>query len=499
MRVAVYSRQSTPNDDQVEEHVRWCVERVERNGDTVVGPFTDDGISGFKRKVRPGYEAILAAVAAGEVDAIIAAMYDRLLRDHREGTRFADVLEAAGVMDVLLVKESDIDLRTADGRQVWRDRASAAEGYSDRLSGKVKDSKERIARAGRWCGAAPYGYDTVNDHPNRRDGVTLVENPTEAEAVREAFAMVKAGDNVNKVAMKLRARGFTTGWDRPWTSKALRRALLSPAIAGLASLNGEVLRGDDGEPLPVQWRPIITAVDHALLKERLAVGATDRHPDAVNLRHPLAGILRCGVCGTQMYGATLGARSGNPGKSRYTCSTERGGCGGTSVTSGYVEPEAINSALTILLTTDTGPVVDGVAADVHAAAAAELSAIATDRAVLHGAARLLTKSAMTAALGDLKRRERTAKASLARPVATALDQRAVAETIQARWDAYQAGDRDAAELLHDEIALVLDSITVAPITPGSRKNVFDPGRLTWHSTARLGRAVNPNALSSTGS
>jgi len=49
------------------------------------------------------------------------------------------------------------------------------------------------------------------------------------------------------------------------------------------------------------------------------------------------------------------------------------------------------------------------------------------------------------------------------------------------------------------IALVLDRITVAPITPGSRKNVFDPGRLTWHSTACLGRAVNPNALSGTGS
>ena len=77
-------------------------------------------------------------------------------------------------------------------------------------------------------------------------------------------------------------------------------------------------------------------------------------------------------------------------------------------------------------------------ADVHAAAAAELSAIATDRAVLNGAARLLPKSAMTA-LGDLKRRERTAKASLARPVATALDQRAVARTMQARWDGYPGG------------------------------------------------------------
>lgn len=478
MRVAVYSRQSTPNDDQLEDHVRRCVERVERQDDTVVGPFKDDGISGYARKVRPGYEAMLAALAAGEADAIIAVRYDRLLRDPREGIRLSEVLDAADVTDLLFIEEADIDHGTAAGRSEVRKRADAATYYSDSLGEKVRGSKSRIAWDGRWCGAAPYGYDTVDDHPNRRDGVTLVENPAEADVIREALALVKAGDNVNKVAMKLRARGFTTGWGKSWTSKALRRALLSPAIAGLASLNGEVLRGDDGEPVPVQWQPIITSADHALLKERLAVGSVDRHPDGVNMRHPLAGILRCGLCGTQMYGATLGARSGKPGKSRYTCSTERGGCGKISVTSAFVEPETVTWALTGLLAEGRAPVAEGVAADVHAAAAAELSSIAADRAALNGAARLLPKATVAAALADLKKRERAAKASLARPVAVAFDPRAVAETIKARWDAYQAGDRDSAELLHDEVALVIDRITVAPIKPGSRKNVFDPDRLT---------------------
>ena len=168
---------------------------------------------------------------------------------------------------------------------------------------------------------------------------------------------------------------------------------------------------------------------------------------------------------------------------------ERGGCGRVSVTSAFVEQEAVTFALTILLATGTGPVADGVAVDVHAAAAAELSSIATDRAALNGAARLLPKATVTAALADLKKRERAAKASLARPVAATFDPRAVAETMKVRWDSYRAGDRDAAELLHDEVALVLENITVAPTKPGSRRNVFDPNRLTWHSTARLGSAI----------
>ena len=77
-----------------------------------------------------------------------AATHDRLLRDHREGTRFADVLEAAGVMDVLLVKESGH--RPPHRRRPSRlvDRASAAEGYSDWGSAKAEGLEQ--AYRSRW-------------------------------------------------------------------------------------------------------------------------------------------------------------------------------------------------------------------------------------------------------------------------------------------------------------------------------------------------------------
>ncbi len=473
-RIAVYSRQSEPNDDQVREHIRLCVTRVEREGDTVVGPFYDDGISGFKRKVRPGYEELLAAVRGGQVDAVMAVTYDRLLRKDTEGVRLAETLEAAGVLDVLFTDEGDIDLRTADGRKLFRDRASAAEHYSDRLGEKVRGSKRRIAHAGRWCGAAPHGYDTVPGPAGSRNGSSLVENVVQADVIREAVAAIKAGQNPHQIAVAFRARGRTTGWGHPWNSKALRRVLLSPAIAGLASLNGEVLY-DDGEPLPVSWAPIISREDYELLKVRLAPGTADRHPDAVNLKHPLAGILRCGKCSTPMYGATLKSI----GKSRYTCSTERGGCGGVSISAQIIEPMLVQFVNAALLVELRVPIGDGVALEVHEAAAAELSAIASDRAKLNAlaASDMFTAAELAPKFAALKKRDTAAKASLARPAAVEFDPQKTAETLKARWDAYKRGDRDAAELLHSELAIVIERIDVAPIPKGARRNVFDPGRL----------------------
>ncbi len=489
-RIGTYSRQSTENDDQVAEHTRWCRERVERDGGVVVGPFEDDGISGFKLKRRPGFLALIEAIKARLVDAIMAVTFDRLTRNARdEAFALLDALDAAGITMIYFIDEADIELSTASGRRDYMDRANSAWFYSARLGEKVRDANYRIARAGRWCGAAPYGYATVDDHPSRRDGLTLVENPAEADVIREAVAAVKAGDSVNLIAMRLRARGSSTGWGKPWNSKALRRVLLSPAIAGLPEYREEVLRDETGAPLPVEWEPIISAADHELLKERLASNHVDRHPDAVNLRHPLAGILRCGrvltegprrgeVCGTPMYGATL-----KNGTVRYACSTERGGCGGVTVSAKYVEAYVLGHVMGYLLTERKMPIGDGVAPEVHETAAAELSAIARDRAQLNALrdSKMFTATELKPKFADLKRRERRAKANLARPVSVEFDGPRMGATLDARYDAYLAGDRDAAGLLHDEISHVIDSIVVDPIKTGARRNVFDFKRLTIYS------------------
>src|SRR5690606_9621740 len=57
-----------------------CASYAERQGWTVVGTFTDAAISGATT-LRPGYQALLAAMRAGEVDVVLAWSQDRLSRD----------------------------------------------------------------------------------------------------------------------------------------------------------------------------------------------------------------------------------------------------------------------------------------------------------------------------------------------------------------------------------------------------------------------------------
>ncbi len=57
-----------------------CRARAEREGWRVVGAFTDHAVSGATA-LRPGYQALLAAIRSGEVDIVLTESLDRLSRD----------------------------------------------------------------------------------------------------------------------------------------------------------------------------------------------------------------------------------------------------------------------------------------------------------------------------------------------------------------------------------------------------------------------------------
>ena len=79
-RIAFYTRVST--DQQTTENQRRELLAVaERNGWEVVTEFTDQGISGAKgRDQRPGYDALMKAVARREIDMVATWAVDRLGR-----------------------------------------------------------------------------------------------------------------------------------------------------------------------------------------------------------------------------------------------------------------------------------------------------------------------------------------------------------------------------------------------------------------------------------
>src|SRR5215212_9688121 len=85
----------------------------------VTETYTDDDRSAFSGKVRPAYEAMMADLAAGKLDAVVAWHPDRLHRSPVELERFIDVVNVAGA-EVATVQAGEFDLGSAAGRMVAR-------------------------------------------------------------------------------------------------------------------------------------------------------------------------------------------------------------------------------------------------------------------------------------------------------------------------------------------------------------------------------------------
>ena len=96
-RVALYLRVST-SEQTTRNQRRELLAVAERHGWTVVGMFEDTGISGSKgREARPGFDALMMAVARREIDMVVAWSVDRLGRSLMDLLGFLRDLHAKDV------------------------------------------------------------------------------------------------------------------------------------------------------------------------------------------------------------------------------------------------------------------------------------------------------------------------------------------------------------------------------------------------------------------
>src|SRR5436190_2171264 len=87
-RVAVYARFSSDQqrDSSIDDQVRRCREHVEREGGAIDPAlvFADYAVSGASL-ARPGFEAMMSAVAGRQVDVIVTEDVSRITRDFADG------------------------------------------------------------------------------------------------------------------------------------------------------------------------------------------------------------------------------------------------------------------------------------------------------------------------------------------------------------------------------------------------------------------------------
>lgn len=122
-------------------------------GDANLVVLTDLNVSGKKgRNARPGFNALLTAIEAGDVSAIYSYSLSRLSRSVRDMLALADLCRAHGV-PIRLARDADPDPTTATGRAILGILAVMAQMEADLAQERALDAVEaRRARGDRMGG-----------------------------------------------------------------------------------------------------------------------------------------------------------------------------------------------------------------------------------------------------------------------------------------------------------------------------------------------------------
>jgi site-specific DNA recombinase len=282
VRAAIYTRISddpTGRGLGVARQLEDCKALAKRHGWRVVKCFDDNDISAYSGKTRPGFEAMLAAMKAGDFGALICWHTDRLYRNMADLERVIEIADANRI-EIRTVQGGTLDLSTSAGRMVARILGSVARQESEHTSERRKRANAQKAASGQWSAARrPFGY-TMTGAPVER----------EAAAIATAVSDVLAGKSIRAITREWNAAGLkTAGSAKQWTSPMMRKVLTNPRYAALVVHQGKVVGQGN-------WTPIIDEDTHHGLVAYLS------DPSRVTKlgferKYQGSGVYRCGVCG----------------------------------------------------------------------------------------------------------------------------------------------------------------------------------------------------------
>ena len=275
-----------------------CRALAESLGWSVVSVHTDNDISAYSGKRRPGYQALLGEIRDGKTDAVLTWHTDRLHRSPVELEEYVTACEKHGVK-TQTVKAGHIDLASPSGLMVARMLGATARYEVDHGVERAKRAKQRSTEAGEWKGGRrPYGYEA--------DGVTV--RPNEAQAVAAATTDLLAGVSLRSLVEKWNAEGRHTTLGNRWRPSSLRRTLLRVRNAGLMEHRGKIT----GKAV---WPAIVPESEWRALVDLM--GNPNRRTTVTSARRWLGtGLYRC-ECGSTLICSTT------DGRHTYRC---RDGC-----------------------------------------------------------------------------------------------------------------------------------------------------------------------------
>ena len=309
---------------------------AETNGYLVVKEYIEPGVSA-RDENRPEFRTMIGDLLGGKVDAkvILVTHTSRFMRNSEASLVYRKKLEKRGIKVVSIMQPID------DGPvgKLMETIFAAFDQYeSDMNSYRTMAAMRQNAESGYFNGSKPpFGFNLVKVAVGKNSRGTLTPNDEEAPIGRLVFTLSVEGLGAKATASELNRRGITYR-GRSWSKDDVFGVLDEEAAAGTYYWGkwdtlGKKLR-DRSEWIPIPVEPFIER-DLFDLAQQVRL---KRGPDASPGRTAsspllLAGLVRCGKCGSTYSKETSGKTfAGEHPHAYYNCSKflrlRRGACPG---------------------------------------------------------------------------------------------------------------------------------------------------------------------------
>ncbi|MBU0609364.1 MAG: recombinase family protein, partial [Armatimonadetes bacterium] len=262
---------------------------------------------------REGLEALLNAMADGELDLVLCYSQDRLARDEFLWHFMNATIFQKYRVPILFARDGH-DVLTEEGQMIGTLHALAASLERRKISRNVSASYQRRTSEG-YVTLPPYGWQwDPSQTPGNRVRRRVVRNEAEGAALLAIRDRYMSGWPTAAIARDLHRRGIPSpSGALRWTTDGVLRVLANPVNAGLAKCKDQLYPGQHANLR--YWSP----EDRELILLRIA----DRRDHPLLLRpvedYLLAGVLFCEHCGRRL----LGNRTCRTNIRRYSCTSPR--------------------------------------------------------------------------------------------------------------------------------------------------------------------------------
>ena len=217
MRAVIYARYSTDlqREASIDDQVRLCKERIEREGWRLSSTYVDKAMSGASH-LRPGYQKLLNDARQGQFDVVVSEALDRLSRDQEHTAALFKQLSFNGIR-ILTLAEGDITelhvgLKGTMNALFLKD-----------LADKIRRGQRGRISKGRSPGGLPYGYDVIREigpDGEVERGKRKI-NVEQAAIIRRIFDAYANGTSPRAIAARLNEEGIPAPRGGQWNASTI--------------------------------------------------------------------------------------------------------------------------------------------------------------------------------------------------------------------------------------------------------------------------------------